>query len=255
MDSSPTQATNSSPTLTAGDAVRQQPPARRGRPEKASHSGISEEVCPKCSKRCNSKQSLHFHFTSKSQSNERPWNNGDIKLCRTLDSDVIKRLKEQTGPPKQPEDERLSNEEGSEVGAISADEFRTAVRRLFVGSGVAEFHGGRRRTLVAFFVECTDKLTLLMCAKQLSSTAQISLLAPYAPNDGVNDELEGWAKDTVVCQVYDLDENDEEAAEELSDYLVSVSSPDRARTRYVILYSLYGMRTRADIYFVRVSPG
>jgi hypothetical protein len=238
MDPSPTQATNSSPTLTAGDAVRQQP-TRRGRPEKASHSGISEtEVCPKCSKRCNSKQSLHFHFTSKSQSNERPWNNGDKKLCRTLDSDVIKRLKEQTGPPKHPEDERLRNEEGSEALAISADEFRTAVRRLFAGSGVTESQGSRRRTLVAFFVECTDKLTLLMCAKQLSSTAQISLLAPYAPNDGVNDELEGWAKDTVVCQVYDLDENDEEAAEELSDYLVSVSSPDTARTRHVILYSL-----------------
>ena len=101
---------------------------------------------------------------------------------------------------------------------MSADEFRAGVRRLCTGES---------RQLVPFFVECVDGLTLLMCAKQLSSTEH-SLLAPYAPNDGVNDELEGWAKEDVVCQIYDLNGHDEESAKDLSDYLV--------RERTVLLF-------------------
>jgi hypothetical protein len=209
---------------------------------------MSRQACPKCSKLCNSAQSLHFHFTSKSQSNEKPWDNGDEKLCRELDKELINDLKAKIVRATHPVDARrrdLERDEPQSLAAVSADEFRAAVRRLFsrrdeVGHRcVVEPTEIRGRKLVPFFVECTDGFTLLMCAKQLSSTANILLLAPYAPSDGVNDELDGWRKDDVVCQVYELDENDGEAAEDLSGYLVSASlDPGGARSCHVVLHSL-----------------
>jgi hypothetical protein len=66
---------------------------------KPSTGSSTQYPCPKCTKLCNSAQSLRYHYTSKSVAkNEARWDNQGVKLCRDLDAMQIKQLAENQPP-------------------------------------------------------------------------------------------------------------------------------------------------------------
>ncbi len=104
--------------------------------------------------------------------------------------------------------------------SITAAEFRQQVRR--------RFKPGDERDFVVLFVMFADGSTILLCAKQ-ESTKQLCY-DPCSPDEIAKDHP--YAPE---CDVYDLDEHNEEAADLLSKFVSAPSWPrDSTRMTYCV---------------------